>query len=193
LGMILAVACGSPGASVTPASPPTSVAPVSTSLLELPTALLPGYVEHASELDAQTISVDALDPSTLFTVLSGAGFQAGAERRYTARGRELTEVDARVLRFSSPAGAGSYVTWVGAHGSDLLGSQTTPAGVPDLPAAVAFWHEPCGACAKDTFQYFVAWTHDSYAITLRVGGPAAGLRRAGPLAQALDARVTKES
>ena len=147
---------------------------------------------HVAQLDPATLSTDALDPSSLETVLTGAGFEAGTERRFTARGKRITEVVARVVRFRSAEGAGAYLAWLGMHGADLLGSRTRATDPPDLPSAIAFAHGLSGCCTKDTFQYFAAWARGAYVLTLRVGGPGAGLRSAAPLAKALDAQVWKE-
>jgi len=152
---------------------------------------MPGYVVRDSPLDAATVSTDALDPPTLGSVLSGAGFEAGTERRFTAPRKPLTLVVARVLLFRSADGAGAYLAWVRNHGTDLLGSQAQVTGPLDLPGAIAFSHDSCDFCAKDTFEYFAAWTHGPYALTLLVGGPRAGRPAATPLAEELDARVKK--
>src|SRR5947199_354823 len=102
-GLLLTMACGRaaeapPPATVASAGP---VAAVPGDLTQLPRTMLQGYVVHPTRLDAATISVDALDPSALAAVLSDAGFQAGAERRFTARGKGVTEVVTRVLLFGS--------------------------------------------------------------------------------------------
>jgi hypothetical protein len=148
-------------------------------------------VVHDTSLDAATLSTDALDPAALLAVLTHAGFRTGLERRFTARGKPLTEVSSRVLRFGSAEGARSYVDWIRSHGTDLLGARTVAASPPAIAGSIAFSHGVSGCCTKDTFQYFAAWTRGAYAITLRVGGPHAGLRTATPLARALDDRVRK--
>ena len=159
-----------------------------------PVDLLPGYVVHRDGVDVQELSLDALDPPALETLLVDAGFEAGAERRFTARRKRLTEVVARVLRFAERGGAQAYLGWLEGHGADLLGSETKVSVAPAVAAGgVAFRHGVCGGCTKDTLQYFVAWTHGRFVITLRVGGPAAGRRAAAPLAAILDARVQTES
>jgi len=195
-GLLIAVACGSeasiPVSPAAPSSGSTPVAAVPGDLTQLPATMLKGYVVHATRLDASTISVDALDPSAFAAVLSGAGFQGGAERRFTARGKAVTEVVTRVLLFSSSDGPVAYLGWLETHAPDVLGSQTQPADPPGVTGAIAFTHAPCGSCAKDTFQYFAAWTHGSYALTITVGGPAAGLQSADPIARALDDRVAKD-
>ena len=189
LGTLLLAAC----ASTVPATQrPSRTAVAASPVPGLSATALPGYVLHASTLDAPSLSADALDGSALEELLGGAGFQTGTERRFTARHRPLTEVVARVLRFTSADGAQTYVSWLGDHGADLMGSLTRVAEAPDLPDAVAFTHGISGCCTKDTFGYFVAWTRGSYAITLQVGGPAAGARSAAPLAHELDTRVSKE-
>jgi hypothetical protein len=185
----VAVACGSGGAAaqVSPTSNPSTA----THLPGLPSRTLPGYVIHVMQLDPATLSTDALDPPSLEAVLTGAGFEAGTEKRFTARGKRVTEVVARVVRFKSAEGARMYLEWLGAHGADLLGSRTRTTDPPDLPTAIAFSHGLSGCCTKDTFQYFAAWARGPYVLTLRVGGPGAGLRSAAPLAEALDAQAWK--
>ena len=193
---LLAMACGSeapidlaPAATSGGASP---VAAVPGKLTQLPATMLEGYVVHATKLDTSTISVDALDPSALAAVLTGAGFEAGAERRFTTRGKGVTEVVTRVLLFASADGPVAYLAWLKTHAPDVLGSQTELADPPGVTGAIAFTHAPCGSCAKDTFQYFAAWAHGSYALTITVGGPEAGLKTAAPIARALDERVAKD-
>jgi len=156
----------------------------------LPADALPGYVVHVSALDVSTLSADALDPASFDLVLTGAGFETGIERRFTARWKPVTEVVARALRFGSAEGAGAYLAWLRTHGADVLGSQTQASDPPSLADAIAFTHAPCTSCTKDTVQYFAAWTHGVYALTLLVGGPRAGPSTAAPLAAELDARVS---
>jgi hypothetical protein len=150
---------------------------------------MPRYVIHVSQLTPATLATDALDPQSLDALLSQAGLQAGTQTRFTARGRRLTEVVARALRFSSASGADAYLAWVRTHAVDLLGARTLAAVPPDLPGAIAMRHGPNGCCTKDTFQYFVAWTRGAYAFTLLVGGPSAARSSATPLAEKLDASV----
>jgi hypothetical protein len=185
LGCISA-ACSKDSATVPPASIPSA----GSDLPILPSDALPGYVVHASGLDAAALAADALDPASLDVVLTGAGFETGIERRFTARWKPITEVVARALRFASADGATAYLTWLGAHGADVLGSQAQASDPPSLTDAIAFTHAPCTSCAKDTIQYFAAWTHGRYALTLLVGGPRAGRSTATPLAEELDARVS---
>lgn len=189
--LALTLGCISAGCSKDSATvPPPSVASAGSDLPILPLDALPGYVVRASGLDAATLDADALDPASLDAVLTGAGFETGIERRFTARWKPVTEVVARALRFASADGATAYLTWLRAHGADVLGSQARASDPPSLTDALAFTHAPCTSCAKDTFQYFAAWTHGRYALTLLVGGPRAGRSTATPLAEELDARVS---
>ncbi len=195
LGLVLVAACASGGGygqgSSGPSASPTSDGSTGTALPGLPADTLPGYVFNATRLDTATLSTDALDPASLESLLTGAGFETGTERRFTARDKRLTEVVARVLLFRSADGAVAYLAWLRTHGADLLGSHTREADPPSFPGAIAFSHGPSGCCTKDTFQYFAAWTRGPYALTLRVGGPDAGRRSAVPLAEELDARASK--
>jgi hypothetical protein len=184
LALIFLVGCGT-GAPSSESSTPTDSAPIPI----LPRTTLPGYVVNLTELDAATLSSDALDPEGLGAVLTRAGFQAGVERRFTARWKPLTEVEARVLRFRDAAGADAYVAWLGAHGIDLLGSGAEPSAAPGFTGAIAFSHAPCGTCTKDPVQYLTAWTSGRYALTLLLGGPRAGRAAATPIADELNARV----
>jgi hypothetical protein len=189
LGLVAAVACASAGGRVaTGPSAPASDGSVA-SLPGLPAGILPGYVIHVTQLTSAALSTDSLDPSSLDVLLSQAGLQAGTQTRFTARGKRLTEVVARVLRFGSAAGADAYLVWLRAHAVDLLGSRTRGATPPGFPGAIAIRHGPSGCCTKDTFQYFAAWTRGGYAFTLLIGGPAAGPRTATPLAHKLDASL----
>ena len=169
--------------------------PVSQAPSDLPglsPGALPGYVVRVTALDTAALSTDALDPPSLAALLAGAGFEDGKEVRFTARRERLTLVVARVLGFRSGDGAVTYLGWLRTHGADLLGSQTQLTDPPNLPGAIAFSHEPCDSCTKDTFWYFAAWTRGPYALTLRIGGPHAGRSTAAPLAEELDARVREE-
>jgi hypothetical protein len=189
---LLAVAgcSGGPAEIDAPTPSPPSILEPSPSLPSLPDDTLPGYVVHRTELDAPTLSRDALAPDELASLLADARFKAGVQARFTARRRPITEVVARVLRFEDDAGARAYLDWFAGHAADLLGSETEPARSPRaVPDGVAFAHGICDGCTKDTFQYVVAWTRGPYAITLRVGGPAAGPRAADDLAARLDERV----
>jgi hypothetical protein len=192
--LLVAVGCGSgdPGADAPATSARATTSPSSSSSPPiLADDALPGYVVHRSDLDVSSLARDALEPAALASLLDDAGFVGGTEARFTARREALIEVVARVLRFGDPSGAAAYLAWFERHAADLLGSETQPARVPRaVPDGVAFAHGVCGGCTKDTFQYVVAWTRGPYAITLRVGGPAAGPRAADPLAARLDERVT---
>lgn len=191
LGLVAAAACASGGAraQVSPTGNPSTP----MDLPSLPSRTLPGYVIHVAQLDPAKLSTDALDPPSLEAVLTGAGFEAGTEKRFTARGKRVTQVVARVVRFRSAEGASTYLAWLGMHGADLMGSSTRATDPPDLPSAIAFSHGLSGCCTKDTLQYFAAWARGPYVLTLRVGGPGAALRSATPLAEALDAQVEKEA
>jgi hypothetical protein len=194
LGLIVLTACAAGEAQVSSA-PLSSVAtggPDASDLPGLPRAALPGYVVHVSTLDAAGLSADALDPSSLAAILAGAKFEVGREGRFTSRAKPLTMVVARVLRFRSSAGALGYLDWLRTHGRDLLGTKTQVTDPPEVADAIAFSHDPCISCAKDTFWYFAAWTRGPYAITFRAGGPHAGLATAAPLVAALDAHVRTE-
>jgi len=192
--LALILGCVSAGCSTgSSTAPPASIPSAGSDLPILPSDALPGYVVHASGLDAATLAADALDPASLDVVLTGAGFETGIERRFTARWKPVTEVVARALRFASADGATAYLTWLRAHGADVLGSQAQASDPPSLTDAIAFTHAPCTLCTKDTIQYFAAWTHGRYALTLLVGGPRAGRSTATPLAQELDARVSDGS
>jgi hypothetical protein len=187
-------ACAAGGVQVSSATP-SSVEidePNASNLPGLPRTALPGYVVHVSALNAAGVSADALDPPSLDAVLAEAQFEVGRESRFTSPAKPLTIVVARVLKFGSSAGALGYLDWLRTHAPDLLGSKTQVTHPPELPEAIAFSHDPCLSCTKDTFWYFTAWTRGPYAITLRTGGPHAGLSTAAPLAEELDARVRAE-
>jgi hypothetical protein len=191
VALALVASCASGGGGSTSGTvPPASGGSAASDLPILPADALPGYVVHVSDLDAATLSADALDPASLDVVLAGAGFETGIERRFTARWKPVTEVVARALRFASADGASAYLAWLRTHGADVLGSQAQVSDPPSLADAIAFTHAPCTSCTKDTGQYFAAWTHGRYALTLMIGGPRAGRSTATPLAEELDARVS---
>ena len=190
LALTVLVACASAEGQFSPSSTGApAIQPEASGLPGLPRTTLPGYVVRVSTLDAAGLSADALDPSALEALLVGDRFEAGKEVRFTAPAKPLTAVVARVIRFESSAGAEGYLDWVRTHGQDLLGSKTQVADPPGIPGAIAFSHDPCLSCSKDTFWYFAAWTRGSYAVTLRLGGPRADSSTAAPLADELDARV----
>ena len=153
--------------------------------------MLPGYVFHVTPVNATDLAADALDQPSLEALLTEAGLEAGEETRFTTRSKRLTEVVTRVLRFGSPQGAAVYLGWVKAHGADLLGSQvqgrklrhTRRGRIPARTERLLY---------EGTFQYFVAWSRSSYAVTLRIGGPAAGWRSGLPFAKELDALIGKQ-
>jgi hypothetical protein len=184
VALIFLVGCGA-GAPSSVVSSPADTAPIPI----LPKTALPGYVVKVTDLDPTALSSDALDPEGLVAVLAGAGFQAGVERRFTARWKPLTEVEARVLRFRDAAGADAYLAWLGAHGIDMLGSGAEPSAAPGFAGAIAFSHAPCGSCTKDPVQYLTAWTSGRYALTLLLGGPRAGRAAATQLADELNTHV----
>jgi hypothetical protein len=181
--VVLLAACAGPNGGATPSPPATEPVPV------LPPDALPGYVVNRATLDADALALDALDPEPLRSLLEEAGFETGSETRFTAHGKRLTRVVARVLRFPSPEGAAEYLGWLGSHPADLLGSKAEGARAPDLPEAIAYRYEPCADCHNDTAWYFAAWARGPYVLTLRIGGPAAGGKTAAPLASELDAVV----
>jgi hypothetical protein len=189
--LTLLASCASAEGQVSSSSvgTPAVERPDASDLPGLPRRTLPGYVVRVSTLDAAGLSLDALDPSALEALLVASRFEVGKEVRFTAPAKPLTAVVARVLRFESSAGAAGYLDWLRTHGQDLLGSQTQAADSPGPPDAIAFSHDPCLSCSKDTFWYFAAWTRGSYAVTLRLGGPRADSSTASPLAEELDARV----
>ncbi len=193
--IVLLTACsmGDPQPSAPPSGSPSSADHVPIAHVPtLPATAMHGYVTRLTPIDAAGLAGEALNAPALASVLAGAGFEGGVERRFTARARALTEVVARVLKFGTPEGATAYVAWFASHGTDLLGSRAQPADPPDVPGAVAFRHGVSGCCTKDTFQYIAAWTRGPYAMTLLVGGPDAGHGSASPLAAELDARVRKD-
>ena len=151
-----------------------------------------GYVTRLTPIDVTSLAAEALDAPALASVLTGAGFEGGVERRFTARARPLTEVDAASCGSAPPKAPPRTSLGSRRTARDLLGSRTQPTDPPSVPGAVAFRHGVSGCCTKDTFQYVAAWTRGPYAMTLRVGGPAAGRRSASPLAEELDARVRKD-
>jgi hypothetical protein len=158
----------------------------------IPRDALTGYVVHSEPLDATAVAGDGADAAMMETVLEDSGFQTGAERRFTARWKPLTEVTARVLRFDDAAGADAYLTWIRTHGGDLLGPGAETSTPPDVPGAVAFVHVPCSSCTKDPLQYLSAWTRGRYVLVLLLGGARAGRVAATPLAEDLDASVRME-
>ena len=54
-----------------------------------------GYVTRLTPIDVTSLAAEALDAPALASVLTGAGFEGGVERRFTAR--------ARPARLISPA------------------------------------------------------------------------------------------
>ncbi|HEY7401486.1 MAG TPA: hypothetical protein VH989_11410 [Actinomycetota bacterium] len=193
LALILLAACASHVDTSGPQASSGSIAgPDGAGLPGLSRSILPGYVVHVSTLDATALSADALDPPSLVELLKNAGFEVGREGTFSSRGKALTIVITRVLRFDEPAGAAGYLDWLRSHPADLLGSTTEVSDPPPIPAAIAFAHAPCASCSKDTYWYFAAWTRGPYAVTLRAAGPHAGLAAATPLARALDASVRKD-
>jgi hypothetical protein len=183
--------CGAAAPS-TPSGSEPATASLAPAVPMIPRDALIGYVVRSQSLDAATVAADSIDPTTVETLLANAGFDTGAERRFTARWKPLTEVKAQVLRFDDPNGADTYLSWIRSHAGDLLGSAAETSRPPDLPGAVAFVHVPCSGCTKDPLEYLSAWTRGRYTLILLLGGSDAGRSAATPLAHDLDARVRRE-
>lgn len=151
----------------------------------LPPAALPGTAGPLGDLDAETVSADAVDPIELISVLDRAGFVAGRERRWTDEERSWEAV-ARVLAFETPSGAEAYLDWLRANVTDVIGrSRELPPFDMSSPGLLAL-HEPGGCCPKEGRIYLAAWRKGSTVLSIQVGGRNPQRRDVQELASALD-------
>ena len=140
----------------------------STPLPTLPTSALAGYSVRTEGLDAETIASEVADPSALVPLLDG--MRAGTERRFSSRGEPEQQVVARTVRFGSAAEAEGFVSWLDGHPDDVLGPAPHGESV-SVGGSIAYSHDPSGCCpGKEMVWWLVAWTRETDAFVLMVGG-----------------------
>ena len=181
------VACGSdPTVSVPPqtdgAAPVAAVAPI-------PQAALPGRPAASVALDAGTLAQDAVDVSSLETLLGHAGYVGGTQRQFSRTQGGRRRIVARVLRFETTAGAERYLTWLRDNVADVIG-KARPNHALEAPAGGSvFEHEPNPCCHSETRIFLAAWNRGPTVVTLQVDGPAARASAVPELLSQLDAAV----
>ncbi|GIU99875.1 MAG: hypothetical protein KatS3mg014_1491 [Actinomycetota bacterium] len=128
-------------------------------------------------LDAEAVAGDALGSEGLAELLEEAGFVTASERTYVGAGAAIRRVVVRVVRFSSPAGAERYLSWLRSHASEVIGDATA---VP-WDVGSAFVHEPGGCCPKEQPSLLAAWRLGPEVVRVIAAGPGAD----GPEGRAL--------
>ena len=136
------------------------------------------------ELDRDTLSEDALEPTALASVLDEARFQGGQEVEYTGRTKLYSHVVTRVLAFSAPSGASAYLQWLERNASDLLGPVKSKHALQVGADGVLLLQQGCN-CHSDLPTYLAAWRDGSVVRTLLADGAGANASRVTALAREL--------
>lgn len=155
----------------------------------LPEDALPGMQSQVKAVDAALLARDALRPEQLDRLLNDAGFLSGRERTFSGPGERFSLAVTRVLVFSSPDGAATYVAWLRDHTDELIGVARTlpPLDLPGDPFLVV--HTPGGCCPKDVPIYVSSWRRGSSVVFLRASGRRADPGSVQELAAELDLLV----
>lgn len=141
----------------------------------IPRDLVPGVATGVETLDAGAVAADALYPGKLASLLQDAGFVVGLERTFSGATR-LRRIAARVLVFGTADGARSYVGWLRAHASDVIGAARTEGTMAlDGSSIPVFVHLPGGCCPKETPVYLAAWVDGRRVLSVLAAGPGANL------------------
>ena len=152
-------------------------------------AAIPWMRSTEEPVDAQLVASGALHPEDLATLLTEAGFRAGAERIFTARRGPFSRVEARSLAFGSSAGAGTYLSWLRGHASELIG-QTEPVSASRLPAGVLFVrHLATGCCHEEVPVYLAAWQRGPLVLSVKASGRAADVSPVAAIVRTIDRDV----
>jgi hypothetical protein len=183
----LLVACGSDPTVPAP-SPADEGTPVG-GIAPIPQEALPGRPAEPVTLDAETLALDAVNVSSLETVLEEAGFVAGTQRQFSRARPGRRRIVARVLTFETPAGAERYLAWLRGNAADLIG-KAEPNDELQAPAGgTVFEHEPNPCCHGETRVFLAMWSRGRNVVTLVMDGPAARAPVVPELVLRLDAAV----
>ena len=157
----LALALAGCGATSRVAPPPT-----------LSPQTLPYLPSSTKSVSAVGLAREAEAP-VLAQRLSAWGYLAGADRVFQGESRQLQFVDSRAFRFRTAAGAGRFVTFVGAHAAAYLGS--FPLARPFRSrgrSGVLVTAQPC-QCHMANPAYLGVVSRGSIVTWLEINGPAA--------------------
>lgn len=183
----LLVACAS---DPTVSAPPTADEGTPVADIEpIPPAALPGRAAAPVTLDAGALALDAVDVSSLETLLQDAGFVAGTQRQFSRTRGGRRRIVARVLTFETREGAERYLTWLRDNVADVIG-KARPNEELEAPAGgTVFEHEPNPCCHSETRVFLAVWTRGRKVVTLVMDGPAARAPAIPELVSQLDAAV----
>lgn len=183
----LLVACAS---DPTVSAPPTADEGTPVADIEpIPPAALPGRAAAPVTLDAGALALDAVDVSSLETLLQDAGFVAGTQRQFSRTRGGRRRIVARVLTFETREGAERYLTWLRDNVADVIG-KARPNEELEAPAGgTVFEHEPNPCCHSETRVFLAVWTRGRNVVTLVMDGPAARAPAIPELVSQLDAAV----
>jgi hypothetical protein len=181
LVLTASTACGSPAAPVATTAATTFTPPSAP-----PSDAVPWMRSTEDVVDTQTLASDALHPPELATLLQAAGFDAGAERVFTARRGPFQRVVARSLAFGTPEGAESYLAWLRSHASELIGA-TEIVTARGLPAGVVFVrHLAGGCCHEEVPVYLAAWQRGPLVLSVKASGRAADVSPVAAIVRTVD-------
>jgi hypothetical protein len=180
---LVVAACG----SEPPVSDPAGATDALGVLEPIPATALPGAPADPVELDADAISVGAVDVAGLASLLDDAGFVGGTERLFSRAlpGRRRTL--ARALVFETARGARLYLRWLASHIEDVIGEAEL--GLALAPVESLFVHEPNPCCHNETRIILAMWQDGATVLTLEIGGQSARADAVTELAMRLDAAV----
>jgi hypothetical protein len=109
----------------------------------------------------------------------------GTERTWTDRQSDVWRTLVQGLRFDSPEGARTYLDWIRANPSLLIGAATPARGDDDV---VVFEHEPDDCCPnKDVSGALAAATRGEIVWIATLMGPGADAHGARKLFDELEA------
>src|SRR5262245_30861794 len=179
-------ACGSD--ATVPVPPPHEETPI-VGAEPIPQAALPGRAAAPVTLDAGTLALDAVDVTSLETLLDEAGFVAGTQRQFSRTRAGRRRIVARVLTFETRQGAEQYLKWLRGNADDVIG-KAKPNDELEAPAGgTVFEHEPNPCCHSETRIFLAMWSRGRRVVTLEMDGPAARAPAVPGLMSQLDAAV----
>jgi hypothetical protein len=183
----LLAACGSD--ATVPASPSSHEDSPVADVDPIPLAALPGRAAAPVTLDAGTLALDAVDVSSLETLLDDAGFVAGTQRQFSRTRGGRRRIVARVLTFETPEGAERYLAWLRGNVADVIGKAEPNDRLRAPAGGTVFEHEPNPCCHNETRAFLALWSRGRHVVTLVMDGPAARAPAVPALVSQLDAAV----
>ena len=186
VAVLVTAGCGS--SAPTPAEPMPSSAPARI-LEPIPASALPGAPADPVNLDAATISVDAIDAADLESLLDDAGFVGGTQRQFSRVRRGRRRILVRVLAFSDTEGADTYLSWLRGHADEVIGDAAPNAGLRAPNQGIVFVHEPNPCCHNETRLFLAMWQEGARVVTIEIAGEGARESDVAELLSQLDAAV----